>query len=117
MGAITDEVFQAQVGQEDARYQKRRARILDDVEFFSQEATEAEARLALLREKRSQMEGEIAIRRKNQPAPVDPTKALLDGMLGGLQGDLSGFRVQHTMDDVQGLRGYDHLHPIVVDKE
>jgi hypothetical protein len=38
-------------------------------------------------------------------------------MLGGLSGDLSGFRVHYTMDDVQGLRGYDHLHPVVVSEE
>jgi chromosome segregation ATPase len=111
-GELTEDQFKAQVEQDRQRYEKRKARMASDVEFYRGETKDARERLDRIgREHQAVVrEGEMrAAESPGKPGKVDPaTKAVKE--VEGILNELGGFRIQLTMDGVDGLGRYDHLH-------
>lgn len=106
---ITKERFRELVEQDRTRYERRKARLKDDVDFYRGESKDARARLKTLGDQRSAKDRVRAVQAAQQPKSKDPNIQVVDEVLGVID-QLGGFHVRFTMDGVAGLRRYDHLH-------
>lgn len=108
-GELNEDEFRQELERDRSRYERRKARLADDVSFYRDETTEASKRLDTLGREHSRVVSFAEAQQAAQPEKQDPNEQAVEEVWQKLD-DLSGFRVRFTMDGTSGFHRYDHLH-------
>jgi hypothetical protein len=102
-GRITDEQFAKALGEEEARWNRRKAGVAGDASFFREETAQAEARLADLKTQKQAMDERIEREGKKKPKKKQPGEAIFEGFSSTLD-KLTPFDTRFTMDGNVGCK-------------
>jgi hypothetical protein len=111
-GQITEDAFAKAIGPEEAKFNRHRDEVAQDVSFYRDEIGQAEARLKDLKEQRKSMLDKAAREGRLPPPKKAPGEALFQGLSGTLD-KLSAFHVHYTMDGVGRTQDFARNAPVV----
>ena len=103
-GQLSEEAYKRAIEAEQAKADRRKGAIVGDLQFYKEEMTQADVRLAELGGQKRTIEDRVARENAGKPKKKNPSEALFEGFNGTLD-KLSAFHTSFTMDgDNAGVR-------------